>query len=253
MDKYNFFKIINMVTAAVLTVLTFLLFDYSVCIEKLLLFVGESDSTEKIITAMDFTIKIIIFAFILVISLYINFILRRLQNKRKLYSDKEIVKFIADYKGLNKITMFGFSLSFAESLRLYLSNHKMGDVDVVLYLPTEDFIIQKIEEGIPKESRLSQLRGRIHEWEELGNNNMIKSLTIKRFNILPVANGTIINDEKCFLFTYNWSIEGDKVRFTKLPREERLKILISKNEREIWKYLMANICCYEELSMRTNI
>lgn len=45
-------------------------------------------------------------------------------------------------------------------------------------------------------------------------------------------------------------MEGDKVRFTKIPREKRLKILIKKEKEEaIWKYIEGTICSYEEMAL----
>lgn len=244
MVKKKFIGIINKIATIILSIATFVLLDVSMLLKKILLFTD----IEKILVVMDLIIKVILIAFIIVIGLYINYML----VGKKLYSDEEIVKYISRYKNLRTVILFGFSLSFAESLRLYLSKHKMEEVEVTIFLPSEKFITKRIIESTPLDSRIYQLKGRLCEWEELRDKGMIKRLIVKRFYALPVANGTILNNEKCFLFTYNWELEGDKVHFTKLPRKERLKVLIDKNEKEIWKYLMGNICCYEELSITYN-
>lgn len=234
-------SIINKVATIMLSIITFFLLDVSLMLKKILLFTDM----EKILAVMDLIVKVILILFIILIGLYIDFMLR---NKH-LYSDEEIVKYISKYKNLKTITLFGFSLSFAENLRLYLSKNRMEELEVTIFLPSEKFIAKRVIESTPLESRIHQLKGRLYEWEGLRDRGMIKRLSIKRFYALPVANGTILNNEKCFLFTYNWELEGDKVHFTKIPRKERLKVLIDRREEEIWKYIMGNICCYEELAI----
>lgn len=244
--KRNLLKIICLCASIVLSILTFLLLDFSGLLGKTLLF---DDNLEKTLVVMDLTIKFIIVLFIIAVSLniYCGFnLMVQSKTDRKLYSDTEIVDYVSKYENLKEIILFGFSLSFAEELRQYLEKNRKEELEVTIYLPSQEYIKDKILENIPLESRLSQQSGRLKEWEDLDKNNMVKSLSVKRFDALPVANGTILNDEKCFLFTYNWSIEGNKVRFKKLPRRNRLKILIDSREKELWKYLKGNLCSYEE-------
>lgn len=243
MNKDKLISVIKNVSVAMSSVLAFILLDFTQFIKNIFLFTG----VEKFIVIMDIVIKFILVILIIIISLYINW--GNKSSRRKLYNDSEIIKYVSKYKNLKTITLFGFSLSFAETLRLYLSQHKMGELEVKIFIPTEEFISMRIKEGIPLEARLGQLRGRVHEWETLYDDKMIKHLLIKRFSALPVANGIILNDEKCFMFVYNWELEGDKVYFRKVPRKERLKILIDKKEKRIWRYIVNNIYSYEEMAI----
>lgn len=155
------------------------------------------------------------------------------------YTCDGIVSYLKGCDGkISTITVFGYSLTFAESLRIYLKSTTSRDLCLNVITPYPKYLEKHCIEDKPMEYRVNQLRGRILEWLLLENANHAKQVNIYHFWGPPNENGVVIDDRIIFIGRYPWKCEGGKLALHKNPINERKMIKIDDADDLIFKYLI---------------
>lgn len=83
------------------------------------------------------------------------------------------------------VTVVGYSLSFAESLRLALHAQPRPNLDIHLAVPSERYIEAHCREDKEIAHRISHLRGRLSQWEALSTTSRVRSVKVSRYECAP--------------------------------------------------------------------
>ena len=244
----RFMKIINECKDSVLvkilggfiiSIISWICVDISGLVNKIIILFQLSTDVQPYIILLDFVIKIAVCLTILLLYILSYILLGHTGSVgNKKYYAIDIVKYIKKHKlKLSKVVIFGYSLSFIESIRVFLYDRSINNVTVDLIVPSEEYIEKNIVENKPITTRIEMLNGRLKDWESLENENRIKKLNIRRYPVLPTEYGILLNDEILFLFYYIWERNESKYKLVKAPLEKRGMIKLTlKNQGELFEY-----------------
>jgi hypothetical protein len=138
---------------------------------------------------------------------------------------------------LSSLTIFGYSISFAEELRGKLEKGEKRNLSITLIVPSSKFIETMLNDDQTKESRTSELSARILQWNKLKTNERIEAINIKEVESVPVENGFLINDEITFIDYYMWEKDVNGFKLKKKPKEERDFLKIKSKNKELFNYI----------------
>ena len=223
----------------IISIITWVCVDISGLVNKIIILFQLSTDVQQYIILLDFVIKIAVCLTILLLYMLSYILLGHTGSVgNKKYYAIDIVKYIKKHKlKLSKVVIFGYSLSFIEPIRVYLHDRSINNVTVDLIIPSKEYIEKNLEENKPITTRIEVLNGRLEEWESLENENRIKKLNIRRYPVLPIEYGILLNDEILFVFYYIWERNGSKYKLVKAPLEKRGMIKLTlKNQRELFEY-----------------
>ncbi|MGI8667987.1 MAG: hypothetical protein ACR2N4_18480 [Jatrophihabitans sp.] len=100
------------------------------------------------------------------------------------------------------LTIAGYSLSFAEPLRLELHTRALPDLAVVIAVPTESYIVEHCLEDKEIGHRISSQQGRIAEWQRLATIGHVRSVTVTRHHGPPNLFSIMSNREVIYYGRY---------------------------------------------------
>lgn len=214
--------------------------DYTGLIDKLIsLFNGEELIWYK--EAFNINIAVLIICIILIIFLTCNIMLitfldRKTMSLRR-FNATEILKEVKKVNELKSLTIFGYSISFAEILREHFNGKVSKNLDIILYVTEENYIKEKLIDNHTIEARITEISSRVNQWEKLKDNSKIKSIKINKVASVPVENGLIINNEVIFIDYYQWEKDGEKYKLLKKNIEERDYMRLDKSNTEMFNYI----------------
>lgn len=132
-------------------------------------------------------LELLIFAVTVVILLWRTATSRRDVGLRRTYAIddavKHVLKEIGD--GHGPLTVVGYSLSFAEALRIALQERPRPNLDVNLAVPSERYVKVHCSEDKQIAHRISHQRSRIVQWEQLSTMNHLHSIKVSRYECAP--------------------------------------------------------------------
>ena len=100
-------------------------------------------------------------------------------SSEKFYDGHEIVDYIKKYnRPIKNVTVFGYSLSFAEPLRIHLNTVNNPDLMVNIIVADFQFIDQFCIEDKDIKSRIEYLRGRLQQWCNLYTLNHVREIKV---------------------------------------------------------------------------
>lgn len=223
----------------IIFIITWVCVDISGLVNKIITLFQLSTDVQKYIILLDFVIKVAVCLIILLLYMLSYIILNHVGSVgNKKYYAIDIVKYIKRHKlKLSKVVIFGYSLSFIEPIRAFLYDRPINNLTVDLIIPSKEYIEKNLEENKPITTRIEVLNGRIEEWESLEKENRIKKLNIRRYSVLPIEYGILLNDEILFTFYYIWEYNGSKYKLVKAPLEKRGMIKLTlRKQGELFKY-----------------
>lgn len=227
----------------VLAVIGILLFDFKQTIDFLSSFLGvdlKNLSYARAWMEMSFRINVFLIAILTVILIEaIVFKQGALwHNSQKPFGSNEIVEYIKNHKEpIEEITIYGYSLSFAEPLRMYLAQEKSNNISINIIVAEEKLIRDLCVENKDISIRISSLKGRLQEWELIHEQGHIKNINIYRHNMIPQEYGIIVNNDIIFASIYRWTLDLGKYRLQKMLLPERGMTKIEDKSSLFFKYI----------------
>lgn len=85
------------------------------------------------------------------------------------------------------ITIFGYSLSFAEELRMALEEKVCSDLIVTLFISDEEYVKSSLRDSQTVESRIAEIGARIQQWEQLKEDKKLSDVIINRSAVVQFA------------------------------------------------------------------
>jgi hypothetical protein len=235
-----------------LGILTFFTFDFSGLIKKIFVLLSintikynELPQYDDLLMLFDLILKVLIIFQMFTLWLFFNISIWKSDSFQKKYSSSKIVSYFEKIKEVNSLRIFGYSLSFIEDLRFYINSNKYSNLKIEIYIPNISFIENNFEEDKPIATRIETLKGRIHEWKRLSENDRIKELIVYYTNSIPIEYGVIINDKVAFISNYKWELKNDKLHLNKQPRTERDLFKISVKNKTLWPIFFSNLVLKE--------
>lgn len=215
--------------------------NYSKTLEDLVELIKPADIKATYTAIFNISVKIFL-ALIFIIILcgqYILFLFlyewKTLSLKRHKISS--ITSEILSTKNLKSITVFGYSISFAEELRFEIENGEKTDLQITLIVPSQDFIHDKLIDDQTKASRTEELTARLAQWDKLKTRDIIKTITIKRTESVPVENGFLVNESVIYIDYYKWEKMDDHYTLKKKPKNERDFLRIKAENKDLFNYI----------------
>ena len=196
--------------------------------------INPSQNIDTYLLLFDILLKVSI-GFLLLILFGISYVLanKLMQKKTIRYSEIEIINYIEKEEiALNKMTVFGYSLTFSRYFREHLEKISNCEIEIHIIVPCEKLIETKLEDEQPCQSRIETLNGRLYEWSKLEKERRVKSIKISYTNEIPLEHGFLINDELLFFWYYNWVYNGEKFVQKKNSMNNRVFYLIKKSDDE---------------------
>lgn len=239
------FKKVSPWVSIALAIITIFFADYTNVIDKIIKIFMDGKELEAYKGIVNFSITLLICFVILSIFLFFNILMIKFFDSNTMslrkYNYTEVLKEIKKVQELKSLTIFGYSISFAEILRTYFNDTVHNNLDVTLYVTEEEFIQLKLKDDHTIEARIAEINSRIRQWQELKNNNKIKSITINNVKSVPVENGLIINNEVIFISYYQWEKDGEKHKLLKRNPEDRGFLRLDKSNIEMFNYIKYQI------------
>jgi|GEM_PF-2866684 len=228
----------------ILTVVTLIFVDFSPIIKSLAAVTGANlKDVSQIYSWLDIFFRISVFLFIILLVAIIDAIFfgRRMlwYRREKYYTCDDVVEYLKDLRTeILTLTVFGYSLTFAESLRLYLESMCLTNLEVNVVLANPDYILNNCKENKSIDHRIHQIRGRIVEWMLLAKYGRIHNINIYHFDSVPHENGVIVNDDVIFFGRYPWKLENGKFLLIKNPVKERVMRRMNDKNDLMYKYIL---------------
>jgi hypothetical protein len=229
------------IISIVLAVFALLAANYSKFLEDLINLVEPEDIVKTYTSIFNYSIKLLL-VLLFVISWCGQYILFLWVHEWKTLSLKphkisSVTSEILSKKELNSITIFGYSISFAEELRFEIENGEKRNLNVTLIVPSTDFIKNTLNDDQTKESRTAELSARLEQWDKLKTNDRISAIDIKHVDSVPVENGFLFNDEVIYIDYYRWEKEGENYNLKKKPKKERNFLKVKSKNKELFNYI----------------
>lgn len=201
--------------------------------------------TDNLISWVNWGLKGLIIILIIIIFLFIyKFIIRKpsssLLNRK--YEAMDIVEYITRNRdNIKRIILFGYSLSFSEALRDYLSKTDFRNLRVDIVTPSQELINQRLVEEKSLAFRLAKQLGKIEEWYNLVKEKRIAELNVFFHSDIPDEYGVIINSNLIFMAYYKWINVSTKFKLEKMSLPERKLILLTHKHGVLFDYLWQKI------------
>jgi len=229
------------IISIVLAVFALLAANYSKFLEDFINLVKPEDIAKTYTSIFNYSIKIfLILLFVIIWCLQYIFFLWLYEWKTlslKPHKISSITSDILSKKELKSITVFGYSISFAEELRFEIENGEKRNLNVKLIVPSTGFIQRTLNDDQTKESRSAELNARLEQWNKLKTNDRISAIEIKNVDSVPVENGFLVNDELIYIDYYKWEKDGENYNLKKKPKNERDFLKIKSKNKELYNYI----------------
>ncbi len=229
------------ILSIVLAILALSAANYSKFLEDLVAIIKPSNLEQTYTSMFNFSIKIALFlTFVIIWCIqYIIFLKVYEWNTLSLKRHKigSVTKEILNTKELKTVTVFGYSISFAEELRFNLENGKKRNLNITLIVPSTNFILSSLSDSQTKDSRTSELKARIQQWNNLKGNERIEKIDIKEVESVPIENGFLINHQVIFIDYYKWEKVDNGFTLKKKPKEERDFLKINAKNKDLFNYI----------------
>lgn len=229
------------ILSIILAILALSAANYSEFLEDLVALIKPSDIEQTYTSMFNFSVKIGLFLIFIIIWCiqYIIFLKIYEWNTLSLKPHKidSITTEILNNKDLKSITIFGYSISFAEELRFKLEKGQKRDLNITLIVPSTEFVNNTLSDDQTKASRTSELSARIQQWNKLKDNERIKNVVTKEVQSVPVENGFLINEKIIFIDYYKWEKDAGGFTLKKKPKEERDFLKIKSKNKELFNYI----------------
>lgn len=229
------------IISIILAVFALLAANYSKFLEDFINLVEPEDIVKTYTHIFNYSIKLLLVLLFVIIwcSQYIVFlwIYEWKTLSLKPHKISSVTSEILSTKELKSITIFGYSISFAEELRTEIENGNKRNLNVTLIVPSMDFIQNTLNDDQTKESRTTELSARLEQWKKLKTIERISAIDIKNVDSVPVENGFIFNDEEIYIDYYRWEKDGENYNLKKKPINERGFLKINSKNKELFNYI----------------
>ncbi|HEX8545924.1 MAG TPA: hypothetical protein VF691_03120 [Cytophagaceae bacterium] len=229
------------IISIVLAVFALLAANYSKSLEDFIILVKPDDIKTTYGSIFNYSIKLFLgLLFIIIWCLqYIVFLWIYEWNTLSLKQHKisSVTSDLLSTKELNSITIFGYSISFAEELRFEIAKAGKRNLKVTLIVPSEDYITDTLCDDQTKASRTSELSARIEQWKKLETNECISTVVVKNVKSVPVENGFLVNDEVLYIDYYIWSRVGEHYKLNKKPKNDRGFLKVKSKNHDLFNYI----------------
>ena len=204
-----------------------------------LLGIDDKQSTYASIINISIKVILILTAIIIWCIFYISFLWVFEWNSLSLknHAISSLTKKIIKTKDFRNLTVFGYSISFAEDIRFNISKGEKTNLNIHLIVPSGSYIESTLSDDQTKESRIAELNARIIQWEKLKSTERIQNIEIKRVNSIPVENGFFVNDETIYIDYYKWNDTGNGFKLEKKPKNERGFLKIESKQKDLFNYI----------------
>jgi len=215
--------------------------NYSKSLEDMVALIKPENITETYTNMFNITIKLVLILVFIIIwcFIYINFLWiyewKTLSLKR--HKITSVTNEILSQKQLSSITVFGYSISFAEELRFEIENGEKKNINITLIVPSQNFIQNALNDDQTKASRTEELSARIEQWKKLKAAERIKDINIKRVESVPVENGFLINEDLIYIDYYKWENDNGNYTLKKKPKNERDFLKIRAENKDLFNYI----------------
>lgn len=229
------------ITSIVLAVFALLAANYSKFLVDFINLVEPDDIVKTYTSIFNYSIKLLLaLLFVIIWCLQYIFFLWIYEWKTlslKPHKISSVTSAILSTKELDSITIFGYSISFAEDLRFEIENGEKRNLKLTLIVPSTAFIQNTLKDDQTKESRTAELNARLKQWEKLKTNERISTIDIKNVNSVPVENGFLVNDNLIYIDYYKWEKDGNNYNLKKKPKNERDFLKIKSKNKELFNYI----------------
>ncbi|WP_216911862.1 hypothetical protein [Nocardia noduli] len=123
---------------------------------------------------------------------------------------------------LVNLTISGYSLSFAQSIRHWLQENPKPDLVVKLLISSPAFLREYCKEEINSiDSRIYRQEAMVREWLDLERAGRVKKVEVYHFKSLAVEYSVSLDREVTFVGIYPWHSENGKHKLIKTPTSSR--------------------------------
>ncbi|WP_418360517.1 hypothetical protein [Sphingobacterium detergens] len=154
----------------------------------------------------------------------------------KKYKENEVTNDILTLKP-KTITIFGYSISFAEQLRHNINEGGKSEIDVCIIVPETSYIKNFLIDDQTKESRTNEILARVKQWEKLKNDGRIKSVKTHYVESVPVENGFLIDNKLFYVDYYRWEKKENSFVLNKKPKNDRGFLKIKSENQDLFNYI----------------
>lgn len=229
------------ILSIILAIFALLAANYSKSMEDLIALVEPSDIKKTYTSMFNFTVKLLlVLVFIIVWCFQYIFFLWVYEWKTlslKPHKITTVTNEILSIKELKSITIFGYSISFAEELRFEIENGEKRNLNITLIVPSTDFIENTLTDDQTKESRTAELSARLDQWNKLKTNDRITTINIRNVNSVPIENGFLVNEQVIYIDYYRWEKDGNYFSLKKKPKNERDFLKIKSKNKDLFNYI----------------
>lgn len=237
------------ISGLIIFVITWITIDLSGLVEKIHLLFNINNNLKQYYILIDVLIKVSVGLFLLLLYLITCQFFRKKDVFEKRYSANDIVSYLCKHKiEIEKITIFGYSLTFARNLREYLEKISNDTIVVDIILPSKNIVEKKLIDSQSTTSRLETINGRIQEWICLEKEKRVKKINIFRTDNIPLEHGFQINSEIIFFWYYKWYFDNNKFVQKKHSLNNRDFYLIDKRSHpDLYDYMDSRLTISQNL------
>lgn len=206
--------------------------------------------------ALFLKVIVLLLLFVVLVVLDIVVFRRRILWRRppSTYSPDDVAKYLRKrIARTHALCIVGYSLSYAEPLRIYLDAHVARQLDVTLCTPDPAYIRDHCEEDRPIEYRISHLEARLHEWRQLATRGHINSIALYSFRSPPNETAILFDTKTLFLGHYPLEHSDGRHILHKNPLNERRMIRLRRRDGVLFRYGVQLVASRKETPMATSV
>ncbi|WP_290778612.1 hypothetical protein [Hoeflea sp.] len=228
------------VIAALVTLIAWIKLDLSGSIDGLIHGTDAQQRFANLVWWVDVAIKILLTLFIFGTCL----VSTKIGSAPKSFSYEQLADEI--FKNRNnklKIELIGYSLGFANPIRLRLEENSWKDLEVIIFTMKEATILENFAEQKSLEHRVQVISERLGEWRALSDENKLGLLSVEQVSELMPFAAVVIGDDRLFVSNYKWTTQDGRLALNKVAAPKRLFFEIS-NVDGAYETVMAVIKTY---------
>lgn len=220
-DTLNFFLL---VIGGILILGSWVGLDFSSWIPSLIPGTGFQERFDNLIWWFGVFLKIVITAIICVFCFVV--VWKRQSPKGLSYEGlaQEVFKLHGETL---KIELIGYSLGFANPIKLRLEEKPWRDLDVTIFTMAGCVVQENFEEQKSLDHRVDVISERLREWHELDETQKIGSISNYEVGELIPFAAVVIGGERLFVSNYKWRTNKGRLNLQKVVAPQRLFFEIS--------------------------
>ncbi|MBC7283168.1 hypothetical protein [Hoeflea sp.] len=126
-----------------------------------------------------------------------------------------------------KIELIGYSLGFANPIKLRLEENPWKDLEVTIFTMKAATILENFAEQKSLEHRVQVISERLDEWRALFSERKLGSLSVEEVSELMPFAAVVIGEDRLFVSNYKWTTDDGRLTLNKVAAPKRLFFEIS--------------------------